>query len=44
MPRPNRAQIEALLRELGLVDPNYNGPVEVTATTDQGSETIKIKV
>jgi hypothetical protein len=44
MPNVSRAQIEAMLRELGLIDPNYNGPVEVTASTDHGEETIKINV
>jgi hypothetical protein len=44
MPKVSRAQIEALLRELGLVDPNYNGPVDVTASTPDGEETITITV
>jgi hypothetical protein len=38
------AQIEEFLRETGLIDPNYTGPVEVTATTQRGSETVTIKV
>jgi hypothetical protein len=40
----SRAQIEAFLREVGLIDPGYNGPVEVTAKTGDGSETITINV
>jgi hypothetical protein len=44
MPDPTPAQIEALLRELGLISPNYNGPVEVTASTSEGEETVTINV
>jgi dUTPase len=44
MPKVTPAKIEALLRELGLIDSDYNGPVEVTASTDEGTETVKINV
>jgi hypothetical protein len=37
-------QIEALLREAGLIPRNYSGTVEVTASTNEGDETIKIHV
>jgi hypothetical protein len=38
------ADLEARLRELGLIDPGYSGPVEVTASTSNGSETVTIIV
>jgi hypothetical protein len=46
MPEPDvsQAQIEAFLREVGLIPPAYNGPVEVTASTAEGEETVTIEV
>ena len=38
------AEIEAYLREVGLIDPGYNGPVTVTATTSEGTDSITITV
>jgi peptidoglycan hydrolase-like protein with peptidoglycan-binding domain len=44
MPDVTQAQIEAFLREHGLVPDDYNGPVTVTAKTSEGDETITINV
>ena len=38
------AQIETFLREVGLIDAGYSGPVEVTASTSEGSDTVTITV
>lgn len=40
----DQAQIEAFLREHGLIDSSYSGPVEVTASTSSGSESVTITV
>jgi hypothetical protein len=40
----SQAQLEAFLREVGLIEPGHNGTVEVTAKTSEGSETVTIKV
>ena len=40
----NVAEIEAWLREHGIIDPNYSGPVRLTATTDEGTATVTINV
>jgi hypothetical protein len=37
-------QIEAFLREVGLIPADYSGKVEVTATTSEGSDNLTIKV
>ena len=38
------AELEALLRRLGLIDPNFAGEVRVTASTSEGSESKTITV
>ena len=38
------AQLEAFLREVGLIPADYSGSVEVTATTSEGSDDTTIKV
>ena len=38
------AKIEEFLRENGLIDPGYSGPVELTASTSSGSGTVTITV
>jgi hypothetical protein len=38
------AQLEALLRELGLIPASYSGEVEVTASTSSGTDTVTINV
>jgi hypothetical protein len=44
MPEPSNDQIEAFLREVGLIPPSYSGTVEVTASTPEGEETVTIQV
>ncbi len=38
------AQLEAYLRAAGLIPADYNGPVVVSATTNDGSENVTITV
>jgi hypothetical protein len=44
MPQTSDEQIEAFLRQVGLIPPNYSGQVEVTASTAEGEETRTITV
>jgi hypothetical protein len=42
--KPDAALIEQFLRDHGLIDPGYSGPVQVTAETSSGTETVTINV
>ena len=44
MANPTPAEIEAYLREVGLIPSGYSGPVTVTATTSEGQDSMEITV
>ena len=44
MADPTPEAIEAYLREVGLIPSGYSGPVTVTATTSEGTDSMTITV
>ena len=40
----DQAKLRELLRRAGLIDPRYAGPVQVTAKTSTGTQSVTIKV
>ena len=40
----DQAKLSEFLRRAGLIDARYSGPVQVTAKTSSGSQSVTIKV
>jgi hypothetical protein len=40
----DQAKLEVLLKRVGLIDARYSGPIQVTAKTSTGTQSITIKV
>ena len=40
----DQAALKAFLKRIGLIDAKYSGPVQVTAKTSAGSQSVTIKV
>lgn len=40
----DQAKLKEFLKRAGLIDARYSGPIQVTAKTSTGSQTVTIKV